>query len=136
MASSGDLDNAITLLHTLADPASTASQMVRADLDSRILTFEARHGRLDEVRRRAYAGYSLLGGVRGEDQTAGLERVDQGVHDGARVLVVADEVQDRDQHERDRLRQVEQVLIRQDPARVTQVSLDAGGAATDRSSLT
>jgi hypothetical protein len=56
LAQTGELDNALALLRSLNDPAATALRMVGADRDHRILTFSARHGRLDEVRTQAHEG--------------------------------------------------------------------------------
>jgi hypothetical protein len=73
----------------------------------------------------------LPGDVRGDDVAARRQGVDQGRDDLGGLLVVGDHVQDRDQHERDRLGEVQDVAghrVVQDGGGVAQVGVDIGGA--------
>jgi DNA-binding transcriptional LysR family regulator len=70
--------------------------------------------------------------VRCDEVAARRQGVDQGRHDLRGLELVGDEMQDGDEHQRDRLAEVQDLLDRrvgQDRLRVTQVSVDVGGAA-------
>jgi hypothetical protein len=63
---------------------------------------------------------------------AGRQGVEQGGDDLPRLILVGDEMQHRDQHQADRLTEVENLAqhrVVQDGGGVAQVSLDVGGAA-------
>jgi hypothetical protein len=70
-------------------------------------------------------------GGRGDRQVAaGRQRCHQPGHDGPRVLVVLDQVQHPDQHERRRLAEIEHVRrLGQDRPRIAQVGPQVAGRA-------
>jgi hypothetical protein len=77
----------------------------------------------------------LPGDVRRDQVAARRQRVDQRRDDPRGLELVGDEVQDRDQHQRDRLAEVQDLpdrRIGQDRLRVSQIGMDVGRAALGR----